>query len=1007
MPLRALLPAPVLWMRRITLGGAAALASLLAAAVMAAPPDSVDRDYSQELPRIAPLSPDQALQAFHTADGFEMQQAAAEPTVVDPIAMAFDEKGRMFVVEMRGYSEDEEQNLGRVRLLVDADNDGRFESSTVYAEGLSWPTAIVCYEGGVFVGAAPDVWYFRDNDGDGKAEEQTKVFTGFGRSNVQGLLNTFTWGLDNRIHGAVSSSGATLVKVGSSDPPLTLRGRDFSFDPRTLELRAESGGGQHGLSFDRFGRKFVCSNSDHLQMVMYEDRYGARNPYAAAPNSRQSIAADGPQADVFRNSPVEPWRIVRTRLRKQGIVPGPVEGGGTAAGYFTGATGVTLYRGDAWPAEADSWAIIGDVGSNLIHRKRLEPAGVGMIGRRIDQQSEFVTSTDIWFRPVQYGNGPDGCLYIADMYREVIEHPKSLHPVIKTHLDLTSGRDRGRIYRLAPVGFSEPERYDFEAPGALVKAIDSRNGWRRETAARLIYQSQDVRLFEPLRKLATQAALPESRIQALYALTALVTLYPELLAPALADKDPRVREHAVRLSESQAPRQAELRQLLYGMTADADLRVLHQLAFSLGALESSPARNECLADLLRAHSANPWIVFAVHSSLVEGSGSVLKTLSADVKYRQSTAGRKVLTRLAAQIARQQHPADVVALLDVVGLLAGDQPTLQALLEAMQLAPTSDLAKRIDSAASGKASEYRLEAFTAARQAVLDSKLSEAERQAAIARLTWGEWKDCSAPLAQLLQPSQPDGLQLAALDVIAEFDTPEAGRLVLDRWKSLTPRVKRQAGEVLFSRRDTTLQLLTRAADGAIAPADLDVGMLKRLALQDDPQVMQAAKAVLAKRQTSSPVELLAAYQKSLETEGDAERGRAVFTKTCAACHQMGEIGHAIGPSLPATLNRGAEAFLAAVLDPNREVNPQFLNYAFETRQGRIFSGAIASETAASIIVQQPENKKLTILRIDIEAMVNTGQSLMPEGLEKQVSVDAMADLLAFLRSDPLAAKKD
>ena len=384
-------------------------------------------DYASELPRIPPKSTAEALGSFTAEDGFQIDLVASEPLVVDPIAFAFDEKSRLFVVEMRGYSEDADRNLGRVRVLTDDDGDGRYDRASTYVDGLSWPTAIACYDGGVFVGVAPEIRYYKDTDGDGKADHRRVVFEGFGRSNVQGLLNTFKWGLDNRIHGATSSTGAEVksVAAGKSDR-LSLRGRDFAFDPKSGHIAATSGGGQHGMSFNAWGEKFVCSNSDHLQFVFYEDRYIRRNPFFAPPPARRSIATDGPQADVYRASPVEPWRIVRTRLRVGGLVPGPIEGGGTAAGYFTGATGLTVYLGNAWPAEFAGWAFVCDVGSNLIHRKRFSSAGVGYRASRVDINTEFIRSSDIWFRPVQLGNGPDGTLYVADMYREVIEHPKSL-----------------------------------------------------------------------------------------------------------------------------------------------------------------------------------------------------------------------------------------------------------------------------------------------------------------------------------------------------------------------------------------------------------------------------------------------------------------------------------------------------------------------------------------------------------------------------------------------------
>ncbi len=317
------------------------------------------------------------------------------------------------------------------------------------------------------------------------------MFEGFGKGNVQGLMNSFTWGLDHRIHVAVSSSGAELRKPDSPAESLSLRGRDFSFDPRTLQARPESGGGQHGLSFNRWGVKFVCSNSDHLQQVMFEDRYAARNPYQASPPPRVSIASDGPQADVYRASPVEPWRIIRTRLRAQQLVPGPLERGGLAAGYFTGATGVTIYTGDNWPNRFLDWAIVGDVGGNLVHRKQMTLKGTLYQGDRFDEKSEFLRSSDIWFRPVQFANGPDGALYVLDMYREVIEHPKSLPPMIKKHLDLTSGRDRGRIYRVIAQGKSRrtPPKMSGLSDAELVSLLQDANQWTRDTASRLALDS--------------------------------------------------------------------------------------------------------------------------------------------------------------------------------------------------------------------------------------------------------------------------------------------------------------------------------------------------------------------------------------------------------------------------------------------------------------------------------------------------------------------------------------
>src|SRR5258706_7987970 len=308
---------------------------------------------AKDLPRVAPVEPAQVSGTFQVKAGFHLDLVAAEPLVVDPVAMCFDENGRLFVVEMRDYSERRDERLGRIRLLVDTDGDGRFDKSTVFAEGLPWPTAVFCYGGGVFVGCTPDIWYFKDTNNDGVADEKKVVFTGFAqerggavygkeRLNVQGLLNSFNWTLDNRIQGASGTVGGFVHPPGSTNG-IEMRGKDFSFDPRDLSsLLAETGGGQHGLTFDDTGRKFVCHNSSHIRLVMYEERYAGRNPYYAMPPGLLDIPADGPAAEVFRISPEEPWRVIRTAWRVSGKVPGLIEGGGRSSGYFTPTTGLPI-----------------------------------------------------------------------------------------------------------------------------------------------------------------------------------------------------------------------------------------------------------------------------------------------------------------------------------------------------------------------------------------------------------------------------------------------------------------------------------------------------------------------------------------------------------------------------------------------------------------------------------------------------------------------------------------
>jgi putative membrane-bound dehydrogenase-like protein len=978
------------------------LAAFPIAAQNAQPPDSIDRDYAGELPRIPPTEPEAALATFQVAPGFKLHQVAAEPLVASPVAVSFDENGRLYVVEMRGYSENRDERVSRVRLLEDENGDGTFDKSTVFADSLGWPTAVFCWAGGVLVADAPDIFYLKDTTGDGKADEKRVLYTGLGLSNVQGLINSFQWGLDNRIYAAVSSSGATLVRPDDNNArPLAIRGRDIAIDPRDWSVAPVSGGAQHGMSFNDWGDRFVSSNSDHLQMVMYEDRYLARNPFVAAPPPRRSIAADGPQADVFRTSPVEPWRIVRTRLRAQKIVPGIVEGGGRPAGYFTGATGVTIYRGDAWPAEWRGLAIVGDVGSNLVHRKRLEVDGVGFLGRRIDEKSEFVSSSDIWFRPVQFANAPDGTLHILDMCREVIEHPASLPPLIKKHLDLNSGRDRGRIYRILPDGFQPrpPPRLGKATTPELVATLAHANGWHRDTAARLLYERQDKAAIAPLTKLAAESNQSTGRLHALYALAASSGLTEAVLLPRLADAHPRVREHAVRLAESLAASSPPIRQRLLAMTADPELRVRYQLAFSLGELPAGPERTRALVDLARRDAADSYVRAAVLSSLGEGAGEALALIAADGEFRGTREGRELLASLAAQIGKQQRPEDIALVLKTLASLAEANSTLlPPIVQKLAARPGTPLAEQIAAATGGKA-EALMRALLAesAKTAASDAAPLKA-RVAAVEQLRLATFNEQQPLFAALLAPAVPVDLQSAALATLGSYDAADVSTLILGRFAGFSPQLKGQATDVLLSRPAWTLALLAALEEGRLSAGELDPVRLKLLAEHRNEAIRTRAAKLLAGSQLSRRADVVAVYRGVLEAKGDAERGKQVFAKTCAACHKVQGVGHDIGPNLAAMKARGAEAILLNVLDPNREVNPQYLSYALLTADGRQLTGLIAAETATSVTLKRADNATDTVLRIDIDQLRSSGMSLMPEGLEKQIDQAAMADLLEYLR---------
>jgi len=964
--------------------------------------DSVDRDYAAELPRVKPLEPADALKSFKIHSGFHMDLVAAEPLINDPIAIAFDEFGRMYVVDMTGYSERRADNIGAIRLLTDTDDDGHYDTSSVYVEGLAWPTAVACYDGGIFVAVPPDILYLKDTDADGQADTREIVFTGFGLTNVQGLLNSFNWGLDNLIHGATSSSGATVISAQyPNDAPLVLRGRDFAIDAKTRRMTAESGGAQHGLSFDDWGHKFICHNSDQLIQIMFEDRYLARNPYYSAPGPRKSIASDGPQAEVFRISPEEPWRVVRTRLRVKGIVEGPIEGGGRASGYFTSATGVTVYRGDAYPTEYRGNVFVADVGSNLVHRKVLTRDGVGFRGDRADQGVEFLASTDNWFRPVQFANGPDGCLYVVDMYREVIEHPESLPPVIKKHLDLNSGNDRGRIYRIVPDGFQQPKipRLGDETTIELVPLLGHANAWHAETAQRLIYQRADKAAVPALEALA-RGGPATGRVRALYALRSLDALTEIPVRVALHDEEPQVRRHGVRLAENFTDPSVALTAELVALAADPETEIRYQVAFTMGTW-NAPMRHDALMRIARSDGADPWMTAALMSSLSSGAGSFAEGLLSIESSTRRSDSAALLEALAKQVGAVGDRRDTERLL----LALDAMPVAREELRRSLVVAMLDGAR--DTGTAGRTRE-QLAQSTSAR-ATLNAMVEDALRRAAdistparerinsIETLAFAPADRATPVLTGILRDATDDALHTASVRALAQFDSPEVADTLIASLPKLQAGAARVVLDALFSRDAWISRLLAAAQSGAMDYGALPSTYRHRVQTHRDNAIRAAAAELEGQHASPDIKAALARLEGVAQAKGDADSGQFVFTALCAQCHQVRGIGEAVGPDLAGIHLWDTSRLLLSVVNPNAEINPQYTAYAIETNDGRDLSGILESETATSITLRMTGGSQ-TVLKSQVKRSEPMEISLMPEALTDGLDVQGVADLFAFLK---------
>jgi putative membrane-bound dehydrogenase-like protein len=967
---------------------------------------------AEQMKRLPAVEAKDAIKTFSFEKGFTFETFAAEPAVGDPVDACFDENGRMFVAEFHAYPYSAEKRehdptgrgkkeSGIIRMLEDTDGDGKADRSVVFADKLDWPLSVAPYNGGLFVIDPPHLYYFKDTNGDDVADEKRIVFSGFSRFNVQGVANNLKWGLDNRIWAATGSNPANLTKEGMA--LANLGRRDWAFDPRTEKLEPTTGGIQYGHSMDDWGNRFVCSNSVHIIHCVFEEKYLARNPYFAAPGGTRSIAKEGGAGPVFRRSPPEPWRLVRTARR----VADPKFAGLPAnervpIGFFTSATGVTIYRGDAYPEEYRGNAFVGDVGGNLIHRKTLTPTGATFLAVRADENTEFVASTDTWFRPVNFVNAPDGTLFVLDMYRETIEHPISIPEDIKAFLDLESGNDRGRIYRLVSPDMKRKPvvKLGKASVEELVANLESTNAWNRQTAQRLLWERQEKSAVPSLIKLAKESKNPLGRLHALYTLSGLQALTPQILVTAMSDPHPGIREHAARISEPFLKLNA-VAVALIGLATDSEFRPKFQAALSMGYVPGESGIRG-MTTLAKNLTADPDLRTAFLTSVTDNAASLTVSLLKDGEFLKTVHARGLLSELARIVGAR--PEDAGALTLLAAVTGADCPSdvrplmLQGLGEGLGRRGMS-LSKLLKSSNNADVTAQTAQFFANALATARDEAQQPVVRRPAVSLLAFADFGEVSETLEQLLSPQQPQELQSAAIAALSAHDDPTVPKIILGAWKGYGPKVRAEATDALLARIPRIEALLAALTDGKVKRAEVDREKKQLLLNHPNKAISGRAKELFSGELGGNRVKVVADFQPVLELAADATRGKEVFTKKCSQCHKLGDMGHQVGPDLTSTQNKSPSDLLIAILDPNREAQAAFIAYTAVTVDGETYTGLVATESAGSITLRRGEGKEDTILRNRIDVLASQGLSLMPEGLEKELDKQQLADVIAFVKS--------
>jgi mono/diheme cytochrome c family protein/glucose/arabinose dehydrogenase len=597
------------------------------------------------------LTPDEAVKTFFMPPGYRVELVASEPLIHDPTAVDWDLQGRLWVVEMTGFVRDletPEPNLdpiGNVVVLEDTDNDGRMDKRTVFADKLRIPRAVKVLDNGVLVGEPGTLWFMRDTDGDLKADTREIVTNSYGLLNgsVEGNANSLVWGLDNVMH------------TSENEVNIRLKNGEFELEP-TLSR------GEWGLSQDDAGRMYRNTNESALHVDLVPTPYFQRNPaLLRTRGSYESLAGETGDLNIV-------WPVRPNPGTNRAYQAGVDREDGTL-NRFTAVCAPSIYRGDRLPADLYGNAFVAEPAANFVSRIVLSDDGTTIRARKAYENAEFLASTDERFRPVYITNAPDGVLYVVDMYRGVIQDRRSTTIYLRDHIlsrKLDAPVGLGRIYRVVHETTKRDSMNPFAkaTPAQLVEALSHPNGWRRDTAQRLLVERHAKPAVPALVKLAETASDPRARLHALWTLDGLDAIEPATVSKALADSSPEVRMSAIRIAERWlGTANHPMATAVLALTTDPHWSVREQLAASIGVLPAGP-REVAAAAMLERHASDPVVVDATLSGLRGSEPAVLEKLLQATEQTQPL--ETAVTMLAATIVRGGQDAAIQNVLASIG-----------------------------------------------------------------------------------------------------------------------------------------------------------------------------------------------------------------------------------------------------------------------------------------------------------------------------------------------------
>lgn len=976
-----------------------------------------------------------AVAQFKMQPGFKVSVLATEPLINKPIAMQWDERGRLWVAETPEYPNGrrplnaeawkeggvlapgnyDRPARDKISVLVSSKQDGVFDQKVIFHEGLELITGFCIYKDGVIVVAQKNILWLRDTDGDGKADKEEILFGGFSPGDTHFVANHFIVAPDGWIYASNGGGGvATHAKTGEAMARLTSGTFRFKPDGSAIEQVASQGGNSFGNEVTGDMELFhgKATNGNPIQHVVLPETILAKVPGTTA----KAFSSVNPGRPVFRKD--LPDRAPLLQIDQ--------------VGHYTAACATPVYEDSAWPKEYRGNVFVAEPILDVIHQEKLVLDGPAFKGELIQTNSEWLRSMDHWFCPIDVSFGPDGAMYILDFYTPVVAHNDTRGPQhSKSGASVRPDREHyfGRIYRIqhesAPV-YGHPDLGKADAAG-LVAAFSHPSKVVRFNALRVL-MDRDAATQTGAATLLTEVALgkglPEARILALWALQRLGQLTSDQLTIAATSAEASVRKNAFLVSEAG---KINLPTAAYRAAFDdADARVRLAALRSLGAAAMS-SEVGALLSASQTKFLDGWSKAASSAATAANPATFLESQMASDAAVDVEFARSLATSLAAS-------TDGAARLRVVqaAATARNVPVARAVLQvfasrhaaapAEQTATVAALTKAIAhpdadlslaavtlAAAWAKGDELKAELTAAAQKflpVVADESKSSSNRSAALRTLIALRRfsPDILPTVTKLLVKGTPDVIAITGIEALATAGDLGSGQALLSGFLKSDVTIRKVAYSALMTRPEWANLIMDALEAKSLSAMQLGPMQASQLTRHPDEAVSKRATAIFNKLNAgsnSSKDEIINKLRAEVEKPGDIAKGKELFTSVCQTCHMIGKVGNDFGPNLQGIGSHPASELLVHIVDPNRMVDDEHRTWNIKMKDGMQYSALIGSENAVAMKLKQPAGVTIEVKVADIATRTRVETSLMPEGFEA-LGAEGLRNVIAYLRSTAL-----